>query len=361
MTEPVSREQVKRFTVRQMHHDQYDEELVSASDYDALTAQREQAERERDNLRLRISAVDAEHADMERQKHKSIEAFQQLEAEAGHLRGQVALLQLALKQEEELRTFVQGQQDVERRRIKELEAKLARYAHWTPEHTAEQWADEQQRRIEALEQERDAWKKLTHKGEIDLRMSIQTVEEWKRATSGAQDELFKATAEIRTLTASLAQAQNVLEAVLKDAAREERYHDDAQDYRLFCGMHSDQHKDGCMVQKIKSALAALAVPAAAPRYRPGVGSYSFTDTGGVVAQPLPAGPGGWTDARPTVPGWYWWRCDNEDREPYPVQVFEYEGALMGEWQDSNIQPLGTHNGQWVLQPIAPPDAGEGRR
>jgi hypothetical protein len=64
-------------------------EYIKWADYEALQRDRDLAVEERDNLRLRIQAVDAEHMDMERQKHKSIEAFLTIEQERDALKRQV--------------------------------------------------------------------------------------------------------------------------------------------------------------------------------------------------------------------------------------------------------------------------------
>lgn len=54
-------------------------------------AQLQAVTEERDNLRLRIKAVDAEHDDMARQKHKSIAAFQEIESQLAYAKALLAV------------------------------------------------------------------------------------------------------------------------------------------------------------------------------------------------------------------------------------------------------------------------------
>lgn len=96
MSAPLTREEVEHYFTRLADSTQYAAapchlyvQELAAHDA-ALRQQLEQRTAERDNLRLRIVAVDAEHADMERQKHKSIEAFQLLEQQLAEAQDRIA-------------------------------------------------------------------------------------------------------------------------------------------------------------------------------------------------------------------------------------------------------------------------------
>lgn len=64
----------------------------------------------------------------------------------------------------------------------------------------------------------------------------------------------------------------------------------------------------------------------------------------------------WTTSKPTVPGWYWWRCS-----PYYVDcllvLHRHQGGFTakgGYWEDSKI--VSDMKGEWA-GPLMPPEEG----
>ncbi len=66
----------------------------------------------------------------------------------------------------------------------------------------------------------------------------------------------------------------------------------------------------------------------------------------------------WTSARPTAPGWYWWRYDYSS--PYPVicrLVLDEDQHLMERYDGNFLHEL-VDDGEWA-GPLQPPAQGEG--
>ncbi len=59
----------------------------------------------------------------------------------------------------------------------------------------------------------------------------------------------------------------------------------------------------------------------------------------------------WTKRKPTVPGWYWYRGEAHEADPFIVQVDEV-GHF--QWPDGGFQKVTLTHGEWA-GPIEPPE------
>ncbi len=58
----------------------------------------------------------------------------------------------------------------------------------------------------------------------------------------------------------------------------------------------------------------------------------------------------WTETKPTGPGWYWFRGQAHEADPFIVQVDE---AGLFQWPDGGYQEVKLAKGEWA-EPIEEP-------
>lgn len=63
----------------------------------------------------------------------------------------------------------------------------------------------------------------------------------------------------------------------------------------------------------------------------------------------------WTTEKPKVPGWYWWRVNEDDAEV--VQIYEVAGVLAVDSIEFIGKPLKQLGGEWSTHPLPEPMEG----